>query len=65
MPNDIHDLVTSKAPNVSKGTKEYLGLYPSCWTEVVEGISAEKKLEFENLVDKWNKEGIDEILRPK
>jgi cell wall assembly regulator SMI1 len=65
MPDEIHALVTSKAPNLSKGTKDYLALYPSCWTEVVLGISAERKLEFENLAEKWNEEGIDETLRPK
>jgi hypothetical protein len=65
MKDDITALHESRAANLAPGSKERLALYPACWTEVVDGLSKEKKQEFEALADKWNRDGVDESLRPE
>jgi hypothetical protein len=57
--------MANKYPEFLPGSHEYLSKYPACWTEIVNGLSEEKRGELEILTRKWNEEGPGENVRPR
>jgi hypothetical protein len=65
MHDDIAALLATKFPEYAPGSKEYFTKYPSCWTEVVEGLSTEKRVAFEEIAELWNSGVVDENIRAR
>jgi hypothetical protein len=65
MDKDISKLMAEKHPEFPPGSHGYLSKYPACWTEMVNGLSEEKRTELEALADKWNQEGPGENVKPR
>ena len=57
MEDEIDAVIKQRDPNCRAGTKDYIKLYQRAWTEVEKGLSEEKRREYENLAEEWNREG--------
>jgi hypothetical protein len=63
MKEEIMALVKEKAVDHSRD--ERIKVYPACLSKVTKDLSTEKLREFEQLAEKWNKEGASEQVQAK
>jgi len=61
MKEQIMALVEEKAVDLSRD--ERIKVYPGCVSKVTKDLSTEKLREFEQLAEKWNKEGATEEVQ--
>jgi hypothetical protein len=57
MEDDIDAVIKRKNPNCRAGTKDYIMLYQAAWTQVEKGLSQDKRREYEQMAQEWNRDG--------
>lgn len=65
MSEEIDAKIKEENPSLVAGGPGYIQLYQSCWSQVEEGLSTAKRLEFQKLATKWNREGADHKVQAK
>ena len=58
-------LVLEKDPAATRGTEGYLTHLQHCITTVIEGLTEEETMEFEDLADQWNAKGVDPDIQAR
>jgi hypothetical protein len=58
MPQEIDAVITKKYPNSQRGDDDYFAYFPTTWSQVTNGLSAEKTKEYEELAHQWNAVGV-------
>jgi len=63
--DEVDALVLEKDPAATRGTEGYLTHLQHCITTVIEGLTEEETMEFEDLADQWNAKGVDPDIQAR